>query len=140
MSDIEISSELEGENIQITNSTNEIFLIQKNKWEDIKSLISKNIKEIFWKAWIKPLRFEKYEKGILHLSTDSKIAINRAETQYYDTIFFQASIFFTSLKKIQFHTVSSKQKENIPLKKDVQKITIHNIDSRFLINKKIIIS
>ena len=125
MSDIEISSELEGENIQITNSTNEIFLIQKNKWEDIKSLISKNIKEIFWKAWIKPLRFEKYEKGILHLSTDSKITINRAETQYYDTIFFQASIFFTSLKKIQFHTVSYKQKENISIKKDFQNIKIN---------------
>ena len=125
MSDIEINSELEKENNQNANSSNEEFLIQKNKWEETKSLISRTLKEIFWKAWIKPLRFEKYEKGILHLSTDSKITINRAETQYYDTIFFQASIFFTSLKKIQFHTVSSKQKENISLKKDVQKIKIN---------------
>ena len=125
MSDIEINSELEKENNQNANSSNEEFLIQKNKWEETKSLISRNLKEIFWKAWIKPLRFEKYEKGILHLSTDSKITINRAETQYYDTIFFQASIFFTSLKKIQFHTVSSKQKENISLKKNVQKIKIN---------------
>ena len=67
--------------------------------------------------------FEKYEKGILHLSTESRITINRAETQYYDTIFFQASIFFTPLKKIQFHTVSSKQKESIPLKKDFKKVS-----------------
>ena len=125
MSDIEINSELEKENNQNANSSNEEFIIQKNKWEETKSLISKTLKEIFWKAWIKPLRFEKYEKGILHLSTDSKITINRAETQYYDTIFFQASIFFTSLKKIQFHTVSSKQKENISLKKDFQKIKIN---------------
>ena len=65
MSDIEINSELEGKNNQNTNDSNEIFLIQKNKWEEIKTLISKNIKEIFWKAWIKPLKFEKYEKGIL---------------------------------------------------------------------------
>ena len=125
MSDIEINSELERENNQNANSLNEEFIVQKNKWEETKSLISKSLKEIFWKAWIKPLRFEKYEKGILHLSTDSKITINRAETQYYDTIFFQASIFFTSLKKIQFHTVSSKQKENISLKKSVQKIKIN---------------
>ena len=125
MSDIEINSELERENNQNANSLNEEFIVQKNKWEETKSLISKSLKEIFWKAWIKPLRFEKYEKGILHLSTDSKITINRAETQYYDTIFFQASIFFTSLKKIQFHTVSSKQKENISLKKDDQKIKIN---------------
>ena len=125
MSDIEINSELEKENNQNANSSNEEFIIQKNKWEETKSLISKTLKEIFWKAWIKPLRFEKYEKGILHLSTDSKITINRAENQYYDTIFFQASIFFTSLKKIQFHTVSSKQKENISLKKNVQKIKIN---------------
>ena len=125
MSDIEINSELEKENNQNANSSNEEFIIQKNKWEETKSLISRNLKEIFWKAWIKPLRFEKYEKGILHLSTDSKITINRAETQYYDTIFFQASIFFTSLKKIQFHTVSSKQKENISLNKNVHKIKIN---------------
>ena len=125
MSDIEINSELEKENNQNVNSSNKEFVIQKNNWEETKSLISRNLKEIFWKAWIKPLRFEKFEKGILHLSTDSKITINRAETQYYDTIFFQASIFFTSLKKIQFHIVSSKQKENISLKKDDQKIKIN---------------
>ena len=125
MSDIEINFGLEKENNQNSNSSNEEFQLQKDKWEETKSQISRTLKEIFWKAWIKPLRFEKYEKGILHLSTDSKITINRAETQYYDTIFFQASIFFTSLKKIQFHTVSSKQKENISLKKDVQKIKIN---------------
>ncbi len=125
MSDIEINSGLDRENKQNANSSNEEFLLQKNKWEETKSQISSTLKEIFWKAWIKPLRFEKYEKGILHLSTDSKITINRAETQYYDTIFFQASIFFISLKKIQFHIVSTKQKENISLKKDVQKIKIN---------------
>jgi len=125
MSDIEISSRLDKTNNQNSNISNEEFLLQKNKWEETKSQISRTLKEIFWKAWIKPLRFEKYEKGILHLSTDSKIIINRAETQYYDTIFFQASIFFTSLKKIQFHTVSSKQKENISLKKNVQKFKIN---------------
>ena len=125
MSDIEINSELEKENNLNANLSNEEFVIQKNKWEEAKSLISRTLKEIFWKAWIKPLRFEKYEKSILHLSTDSKITINRAETQYYDTIFFQASILFTSLKKIQFHTVSSKQKDNISVKKDVQKIKIN---------------
>ena len=99
MSDFETNSELKGENNQNSNIANQTFLIQKKNWEEIKSLISNNIKEIFWKAWIKPLKFEKYEKGILHLSTDSKIISNRAETQYYETIFFQASIFFTSLKK-----------------------------------------
>ena len=125
MSDIEINSGLDKENNQNANFSNEEFLLQNNKWEETKSQISRTLKEIFWKAWIKPLRFEKYEKGILHLSTDSKIATNRAETQYYDTIFFQASIFFTSLKKIQFHTDSSKQKENIFLKKDDQKIKIN---------------
>ena len=93
MSDIEINSELEKESNQNANYSNEEFLIHKNKWEESKSLISKNLKEIFWKAWIKPLRFEKYEKGILHLSTDSKIIINRAETQYYDTIFFRHLFF-----------------------------------------------
>ena len=99
MSEIEINAELEGENNQKRNSSKEIFLNQKKNWEDTKYSISKNIKEIFWEAWIKPLRFENYEEGILYLSSDSKIISNRAENQYYETIFFQASNFFKSLKK-----------------------------------------
>ena len=127
MSDVEKNSELKGENNQNTNIANQRYLIQKKNWEETKSLISNNIKEIFWKAWIKPLKFEKYEKGILHLSTDSKIISNRAETQYYETIFFQASIFFTSLKKIQFHIVSFKQKENVSSNAKVKKIRINQM-------------
>ena len=73
MSDTEINSELEKENNQNANFSNEEFLIQKNKWEETKSIISRTIKEIFWEAWIKPLKFDKYDKGILHLSSDSKI-------------------------------------------------------------------
>ena len=96
MSDVEINSNLEGINDKNTNDTNETFITHKNQWEEIKTLISKNIKEIFWKAWINPLKFEKYEKGILHLSTDSQIISNRAENQYYETIFFEASNFFKS--------------------------------------------
>ena len=64
MSDIEKNSELDIKNNQNINSLNEEFLLQKNKWEETKSQISRILKEIFWKAWIKPLRFEKYEKGI----------------------------------------------------------------------------
>ena len=99
MSDIEINSKLERENNQNANSLNEEFIVQKNKWEETKSPISRTLKEIFWKAWIKPLRFEKYEKGILHLSTDSKITINRAENQYYYNIFFSGVYFFYISKK-----------------------------------------
>ncbi len=124
MSDLEINYELKDENSQNTNS-NEKFLVQQNKWQEIQSLISKSIKEIFWKTWIKPLKFEKYEKGILYLSTDSKIISNRAETQYYETIFFQASVFFKNIKKIHFLTVSLKQKETMSIKKNDQKIKIN---------------
>ena len=77
-----------------------------HKWEETKTLISKDIKEIFWKAWIKPLKFQKYDNGILYLTTESKITCTRAETQYYDTIFLQASNFFVSLKKIKFNITS----------------------------------
>ncbi len=127
MSDEEVNSNLEGENNHNTNDFNEIFLKQKSQWEEIKALLSKNIKEIFWKAWIDPLKFEKYEKGILHLSADSQIISNRAENQYYETIFFEASNFFKSLKKIQFYTTSSKNKENISLKNKVKKVKIDQL-------------
>ena len=121
MSEIEINSELEGENNQKRNSSKETFHIQKKNWEDIKDSISKDIKEIFWEAWIKPLKFEKYEAGILYISSNSKIISNRAENQYYETIFFQASNFYKPLKKIQFNTVGLKKKENTSLKNKAQK-------------------
>ena len=125
MSKIEINSEQDGENNQNKDYLKEIFFTHKNNWEDIKYLISKDVKEIFWEAWIKPLIFEKYEKGTLYLYSDSKIISSRAENQYYETIFFQASIFFKSLKKIQFNTISSKKNEDTSLKSIVQKNKIH---------------
>ena len=102
MSEMKVNSKLEDNNDQNIQGSNKISCYQINQWEKIKILISKNIKEIFWKAWIKPLKFEKYENGILYLSTDSKIISNRAETQYYETIFFQGSNYFENLKKIKF--------------------------------------
>ncbi len=124
MSDVEINSNLEDKNNKNSSTSDEKFLTQKNQWDETKTLISKSIKEIFWKAWINPLKFEKFEKGILHLSTDSQIISNRAENQYYETIFFEASNFFRSLKKIQFHTASFKNKENIYVKNKVNKVKI----------------
>ena len=121
MSETEINLEIEDESNLKESSSKEIFLTQNKSWQDVKNLISKNIKEIFWEAWIKPLKFDKYDKGILHLSSDSKIICNRAENQYYETIFLQASSYFKSLKKIQFHTVSLKKKENTPLKNNTKK-------------------
>ncbi len=102
MSETKVNLELEDNNDQNILDLNEISSYRINQWEKIKILISKNIKEIFWKAWIKPLKFENYENGILYLSTDSKIISNRAETQYYETIFSQASTYFDNLKKIKF--------------------------------------
>ena len=102
MSEMKVNSELEDDNDQNMQDSNKISTNQINQWEKIKILISKDVKEIFWKAWIKPLKFKKYENGILYISTDSKIISNRAETQYYETIFFQASNYFENLKKIKF--------------------------------------
>ena len=111
MSEIEINHQLEDDNgkHEVISSKNIDF--QKNKWEEIKISISKNIKDIFWKAWIKPLKFEKYENRILYLSTVSKIISVRAETQYYETIFLQASSLFKELNKIKFIVVLPKKEE-----------------------------
>ena len=62
MSDIEINSELEKENNQNANSSNEEFLIQKNKWEETKSLISKTLKEIFGKHGLSLLDLKNMKK------------------------------------------------------------------------------
>ncbi len=111
MSEIEINHKLENDNdLEAVTSSQDIYF-QKNLWEEIKISISKNIKDIFWKAWIKPLKFEKYENCILYLSTESKIIADRAETQYYENIFLQASSFFTDLNKIKFFVIHPKKEE-----------------------------
>ncbi len=128
MSEIELnyqSSESSKESIESSNNT---FKAQEHKWEKTKILISKNVKEIFWQAWIKPLKFEKYENEILYLSTESKIICNRAETQYYETIFFQASKFFDYLNKIKFNITSPNLKENFSIDSEKHNFTENNIN------------
>ncbi len=85
------------------------FNVQKNKWKEVQNSISTEIKDIFWKAWIKPLQFEKYQNDVLYLSSNSKIITSRAETQYYETIFYKACNIFKSLKKVKIHTIPSFQ-------------------------------
>ena len=107
----------------IIKNLNENLDIQKHKWEDIQSLIYNNVKEIFWKAWIKPLKFEKFENEILYLSADSKIIINRAETQYYETILINSQKFFKPIKTIKFFTINPEYKETSVIKNENPNIT-----------------
>ena len=62
MKEIGSNYKLEKSNDLITKNLNETLDNQKHKWAEIQSLISKNVKEIFWKAWIKPLKYVKFEK------------------------------------------------------------------------------
>ena len=67
MHEIKENNNLEGSNKELNLvSSNDTIKLQKQRWEQAKILISKNIEKIFWKAWIKPLNFDKYEEGILH--------------------------------------------------------------------------
>ncbi len=109
----EMEVEIENGNDHNAVDPIEIFNVQKLKWEQIQVSISKNIKEIFWKAWIKPLKFQKFENKILYLSTESKIISNRAETHYYETIFLEASNLFKPLKRVKFSTISLHKREKI---------------------------
>ena len=115
MNEFEINHKFEDSNNQCLETSNKVLIEEKQKWEKVKILIAKNIKEIFWKAWIKPLNFEKYENQILYLTTESKIISNRAETQYYETIFLHSSKYYESLKKIKFSTKSTLLNKNEPL-------------------------
>lgn len=112
MSEIKSNYKLEDSKHHTEKISNEIFDLHKNKWKEVQALISKDIKEIFWKAWIQPLKFEKYENRILYLSTQSKIISSRAETQYYETIFFRAGNVFESLFKIKILTYSPNNTDN----------------------------
>ena len=78
MHEIKLNNKLEGSNKELNlDYSNDISTNQKKSWEQTQVLISKNIKDIFWKAWIKPLKFVKFEDGILYLTAESKIISNR---------------------------------------------------------------
>ena len=104
MNKIQPYSETKETQIEIDKDLTVFKSLQNDNWKKTKHSISMNIKEVVWKAWIEPLNFIEYEKKILHLSTDSKLISNRAETQYYENIFFEASKYFDGLTRIIIHT------------------------------------
>ena len=112
MSKIRSYSETKETKIEINQDLKVFRSLQDDNWKKTKNLISKNIKEVVWKAWIEPLKFIEYEKKILHLSTDSQLISNRAETQYYENIFFEASKYFEGLTRIIFHTTDKVKATN----------------------------
>ena len=120
MNEIGSNNKPDKNNDLIIKNLNETLDIQKYKWEEIKSLINKHVKEIFWEAWIKPLKFVKFENEILYLSADSKIIINRAETQYYETILIHSQKFFKSIKKLNF-LINPDYKETSPVTNEFPK-------------------
>ncbi len=94
------------------DDTVDFQVLQIDNWEKTKQVISLNIKEIVWKAWIEPLNFIKYEKKILYLGSNSQLISNRAETQYYETIFCEASKYFEDLLKVTILTKNISKKLN----------------------------
>ena len=104
---------------------------EKQNWEITKSQISKIVKEIVWKAWIEPIQFLEYKNKILYLSVSSALISNRAETQYYETIFFEANKFFDNLKEIKFVKINSIKEKNLPVEQN-------NIDKNISIKTKTI--
>ena len=81
----------------------------KENWDKSKQLMLKSLKQVVWKAWIEPLNYERFDDGILFINAKSTLIANRAETQYYETIFLQSSYHFQNLKKIK---ISSVEKDN----------------------------
>ena len=100
-------------------------------WEQVKLAISNDVRAIIWKAWIEPLEFVKYKNSILYLSAASYLISSRAETQYYETIFLQASKMFVNLKKIKILKQTSEKiidKEKNTKQVLTSKVNIHSDD------------
>ena len=88
MNKAQLYSEIKKNKTELGNDIIDFQSLNNDSWEKTKHLISKNLKGIIWKAWIEPINFVRYEKKILYLATNSKLISNRAETQYYEIIFF----------------------------------------------------
>ena len=73
MNKIQSYSETKETKIEINQDLKVSISLQDENWKKTKHLISKNIKEVIWKAWIERLKFIEYEKKILHLSAESQL-------------------------------------------------------------------
>ena len=104
---------------------------EKLLWEQTKLAISNDVRVIVWKAWIEPLELIEYKNSILYLSAGSYLISSRAETQYYETIFLQASKMFVNLKKIKILKQTSEKiidKEKNTKQVLTSKVNIHSDD------------
>ena len=104
---------------------------KKLLWEQTKIAISNDVRVIVWKAWIEPLELIEYKNSILYLSAASYLISSRAETQYYETIFLQASKMFVNLKKIKILKQNSEKiidKEKNTKQVLTSKVNIHSDD------------
>jgi len=104
---------------------------EKLLWEQTKLAISNDVRVIVWKAWIEPLELIEYKNSILYLSAASYLISSRAETQYYETIFLQASKMFVNLKKIKILKQTSEKiidKEKNTKQVLTSKVNIHSDD------------
>lgn len=100
-------------------------------WEQTKLAISNDVRVIVWKAWIEPLELIEYKNSILYLSAASYLISSRAETQYYEIIFLQASKMFVNLKKIKILKQTSEKiidKEKNTKQVLTSKVNIHSDD------------
>ena len=109
----------ENQNKYVAQNNSDLNQIKdKSNWEQTKLQISKIIKEIVWKAWIEPLGFIEYKNNILYISSSSSLISNRAETQYYETIFFEASKYFENIKEFKILKINDVQAKKILSKKN----------------------
>ena len=138
MSKIISDHKSENQNNYVAKNNSDLDQIKdKSNWEQTKLQISKIIKEIVWKAWIEPLGFIEYKNHILYISSSSSLISNRAETQYYETIFFEASKYFENIKEFKILKINDVQAKKILSKKnddidlDVSLKTNFDISSHF---------
>jgi chromosomal replication initiator protein len=119
MSKIIPDHKLENQNKYVTQFNSDLDQLKnESNWEQTKLQISKIIKEIVWKAWIEPLGFIEYKNHILYISSSSSLILSRAETQYYETIFFEASKHFENLKEFKILKINEFQTKKILSKKN----------------------
>ena len=124
-------------NLKNNNKNSDVLYLEheleneKLLWEQTKIAISNDVRVIVWKAWIEPLELIEYKNLTLYLSATSYLISSRAETQYYETIFLQASKMFVNLKKIKILKQTSEKiidKEKNTKQVLTSKVNIHSDD------------
>ena len=82
-------------------------------WQRVVMRMRKDVGDVVWSNWIKPLVLLMIDQGVLHLQTQNQLTRDRAATQYADRLRLMACAEGLSVRSVMINLASARAKAAI---------------------------